>query len=188
MSTNVTAGVVHRLPRWRNVYKSPQEEIDVVQRDARPGMVPYHHIIGGENGMGEDRWLEPARKYFDWMAKHDAHFVNKRSIANIGVVTGQRTHCSTAPPRSLMEYMDGMYYACRRSLPLTSCMKTSSRPRNWRNGAAAQHRIPATSSRQLRHTNTARCLPPTRPACTTSGERRPDFDWLTFGIGRPATL
>ena len=72
------------------------------------GMVPYHHIIGGENGLGEDRrWLEPAHKYFDWMAKHDQHFVNKRSIANIGVVMGQRTHLFYRPPnRSLMrEYM-----------------------------------------------------------------------------------
>ena len=78
------------------------------------GMVPYHHIIGGENGMGEDRrWLEPARKYFDWMAKHDAHFVNKRSIANMGVVMGQRTHLFYRPPRGALmrEYMDGMYYA-----------------------------------------------------------------------------
>jgi hypothetical protein len=78
------------------------------------GMVPYHHIIGGENGMGEDRrWLEPARKYFDWMARHDAHFVNRRSVANLGVVMGQRTHLFYQPPRgSLMrEYMEGMYYA-----------------------------------------------------------------------------
>ncbi len=78
------------------------------------GMVPYHHIIGGENGMGEDRrWLEPAHKYFNWMARHDAHFVNKRSIANIGVVMGQRTHLFYKPPRGALmrEYMDGLYYA-----------------------------------------------------------------------------
>ncbi len=78
------------------------------------GMVPYHHIIGGENGMGEDRrWLEPAHKYFDWMATHDVHFINKRSIANIGVVMGQRTHLFYQPPRGALmrEYMDGMYYA-----------------------------------------------------------------------------
>jgi hypothetical protein len=76
--------------------------------------VPYHHIIGGENGMGEDRrWLEPAHKYFDWMAKHDAHFVNKRSIANLGVVMGQRTNLFYKPPRgaTMPQYMDGMYYA-----------------------------------------------------------------------------
>ena len=47
------------------------------------------------------------------MAKHDAHFVNKRSIANIGVVMGQRTHLFYRPPRGALmrEYMDGMYYA-----------------------------------------------------------------------------
>ena len=78
------------------------------------GMVPYHHIVGGENGMGEDRrWLEPARKYFNWMAKHDVHFVNKRSIANLGVVMGQRTHLFYKPPTGaqMRQYMDGMYYA-----------------------------------------------------------------------------
>ena len=77
------------------------------------GMVPYHHIVGGENGMGEDRrWLEPARKYFNWMAKHDVHFVNKRSIANLGVVMGQRTHLFYKPPTGtqMRQYMDGMYY------------------------------------------------------------------------------
>ena len=114
MSTNVTAAWSTGTPRWRNVYKSPQEEQMWFNETLASGMVPYHHIIGGENGMGEDRrWLEPARKYFDWMAKHDAHFVNKRSIANIGVVMGQRTHLFYRPPRGaqMREYMDGMYYA-----------------------------------------------------------------------------
>ena len=78
------------------------------------GMVPYHHLIGGESGMGEDRrGLEPAHKYFNWLARHDGHFINKRSIANIGVVMGQRTHLFYAPPRgvTMSHYMDGMYYA-----------------------------------------------------------------------------
>jgi hypothetical protein len=64
--------------------------------------------------MGEDRrWLEPAQKYFTWMARHDAHFVNRRSIASIGVVMGQRTHLFYRPPRgaAMREYMDGMYLA-----------------------------------------------------------------------------
>jgi hypothetical protein len=64
--------------------------------------------------MGEDRrWLEPAQKYFQWMARHDVHFINKRSIANIGVVMGQRTHLFYKPPRgaAIREYMDGLYYA-----------------------------------------------------------------------------
>src|SRR5690242_11997157 len=114
MATNVTAAWSTGTPRWRNVYKSPQEEQMWFDETLASGMVPYHHIIGGEGGLGEDRRaLEPARRYFNWMAKHDAHFVNRRSIANIGVVMGQRTHLFYRPPRgSLMpQYMDGLYYA-----------------------------------------------------------------------------
>ncbi len=114
MATNVTAGWSTGTPRWRNVAKSPPEEQMWFDETLASGMAPYHHIIGGENGMGEDRrWLEPARRYFDWMAKHDAHFANRRSIANVGVVMGQRTHLFYQPPRGAQqrEYMDGMYRA-----------------------------------------------------------------------------
>jgi hypothetical protein len=114
MATNVTAAWSTGTPRWRNVYKSQQEEQMWFDETLASGMAPYHHIIGGENGMGEDRrWLAPAQKYFQWMAKHDIHFVNKRSIANLGVVMGQRTHLFYKPPRgaAMHEYMDGLYYA-----------------------------------------------------------------------------
>jgi hypothetical protein len=114
MATNVTAAWSTGRPRWRNVYKSQQEEQMWFNETLAAGLVPYHHIIGGENGLGEDRrWLEPAHQYFNWMARHDAHFVNKRSIANVGVVMGQRTHLFYTPPRGALmpQYMDGMYYA-----------------------------------------------------------------------------
>jgi hypothetical protein len=114
MATNVTAAWSTGRPRWRNVYKSQQEERMWLNETVAAGLVPYHHIIGGENGLGEDRrWLEPAHQYFNWMARHDAHFVNKRSIANVGVVMGQRTHLFYTPPRGALmpQYMDGMYYA-----------------------------------------------------------------------------
>jgi hypothetical protein len=114
MATNVTAGWSTGVPRWRNVAKGPQEQQMWFNETLASGMVPYHHIVGGENGLGEDRrWLEPARKYFNWMAKHDVHFVNKRSIANLGVVMGQRTHLFYKPPTGALmrQYMDGMYYA-----------------------------------------------------------------------------
>jgi hypothetical protein len=39
-------------------------------------MTPYVHSIGGENGLGEDlRFKKIGYEYFDWTAKHDAHFV-----------------------------------------------------------------------------------------------------------------
>jgi len=114
MATNVTAAWSTGTPRWRNVYKSKAEEQMWFNQTLASGMAPYHHIIGGENGMGEDRrWLEPAQTYFNWMAKHDPHFVNKQSIAKIGVVMGQRTQLFYRPPRGaqLREYLDGIYYA-----------------------------------------------------------------------------
>ena len=114
MSTNVTAGWSTGSPRWRNVAKGQQEQEMWFNETLASGMVPYHHIVGGENGLGEDRrWLEPARKYFNWMAKHDQHFVNKRSIANIGVVMGQRNALFYRPPNRAIqgEYLEGMYYA-----------------------------------------------------------------------------
>ena len=114
MATNVTGAWSTGTPRWRNVYKSEQEERMWFDETLASGMVPYHHLIGGENGMGEDRrWLAPAQKYFQWMARHDIHFANKRPIANLGVVMGQRTHLFYRPPRgaAIREYMDGLYYA-----------------------------------------------------------------------------
>ena len=114
MATNVTGAWSTGTPRWRNVYKSPAEEQMWFDETLAAGMAPYHHIIGGENGMGEDRrWLEPAQKYFQWMARHDAHFANRRPISNLGVVMGQRTHLFYRPPRgtAIREYMDGLYFA-----------------------------------------------------------------------------
>jgi len=114
MATNVTGGWSTTTPRWRNVSKSPQESQMWLNETLAAGMVPYYHIIGGEKGLGEDRReLQPAREYFNWTARHDVHFVNKHTIAGIGVVMGQRTHLFYKPPRGgvMADYMNGLYYA-----------------------------------------------------------------------------
>ena len=114
MSTNVTGAWSTGAPRWRNIHKSTAEAQMWMNETLASGMVPYYHWIGAENGMGDDRrWLEPGRQYFQWTAKHDRHFTNKRSVANLGVVMGQRTHLFYTPPRgaTAQQYMDGMYYA-----------------------------------------------------------------------------
>ena len=114
MATNVTGAWSTGGVRWRNIHKSPEEARMWMNETLASGMVPYHHIIGGETGLGEDRrGLEPARQYFNWMAKHEPHFVNRRSIASIGVVMGQRTQLFHTPPRGtvMQQYVDGLYYA-----------------------------------------------------------------------------
>jgi hypothetical protein len=100
--------------RWRESIKSPQETQMWLDETAASGMVPYIHVIGGEKGMGEDRrWEKLGEDYFAWTAKHDVHFMNRRSIANIAVVFGQRTNLFYQAPNdmTMQRNMDGLYSA-----------------------------------------------------------------------------
>ncbi|HTP32317.1 MAG TPA: alpha-amylase family protein [Candidatus Acidoferrales bacterium] len=114
MATNVTGAWSTGGVRWRNAAKSSEEAQMWLDQTLASGMAPYWHFIGGETGMGEDRrWLEPGRKFFQWTARHDPHWINRRSIADIGVVMGQRTQLFYSPPRGAAtpQFMDGLYYA-----------------------------------------------------------------------------
>jgi hypothetical protein len=114
MAANVDAGWSTGQVRWRGVSKGEFEWRIWADETLASGMVPYHHIVGAEKGLGEDRRsLGPAREFFQWTAQHDPHFTNKRSIASIGVVMGQRTQLFYQPPRgaTASQYMDGLYYA-----------------------------------------------------------------------------
>jgi hypothetical protein len=117
-STNVTAAWSTGTPRWRNIAKSPSEARMWMNETVASGMVPWYHFIGGEQGLGADRrWQEPGRLYFDWLARHEQHFKNKHSIANIAVVMGQRTQLFYQSPGETPKQDDanqdvqGLYYA-----------------------------------------------------------------------------
>ena len=113
-STNVTGAYSTGAIRWRNVSKSPAEAQIWMDQTVASGMVPWYHFVGGEHGLGEDRrWQAPGRKYFNWIARHDKHFFNKRTIANLGVVIGQRTNLFYKSPagNSVADHMNGLYYA-----------------------------------------------------------------------------
>ncbi|MGD0619459.1 MAG: alpha-amylase family protein [Bryobacteraceae bacterium] len=114
LATNITGAWSTGGVRWRNVHKSVPEAQMWLNETLASGCVPYLHLIGGETGIGEDhRMLDPARRFFQWTAKHDRHFANKRSIANIAVVMGQRTQLFYEPPKgaALSQDTDGIYYA-----------------------------------------------------------------------------
>jgi hypothetical protein len=114
-TTNVTGGWSTGAVRWRNAAKSPAEETLWFDQTAASGMVIWYSFIGAETGMGEDRrWQAPARDYFNWLARHDRHFTYKRSVANLGVVMGQRTHLFYRPPSAsatTQQSLDGLYSA-----------------------------------------------------------------------------
>jgi hypothetical protein len=114
MATNLTGAYTTGPIRWREVTKSAAEAVIWTSQALASGMVPYYHVVGGENGLGEDlRWEKIGRDYFQWTARHDAHWVNKRAIANIGIVMGQRTQLFYEPPRdvTMQQWMDAMYSA-----------------------------------------------------------------------------
>ena len=113
-TTNVTGGWSTGAVRWRNAAKSPAEATMWFDETVASGMVIWYSFIGAQTGMGEDRrWQAPAHDYFTWLARHDRHFVNRRSMASLGVVMGQRSHLFYRPPGNFsgQQYLDGLYYA-----------------------------------------------------------------------------
>jgi hypothetical protein len=114
MATNITGAWSTGPVRWRQVTKTPAEAQTWFEQTTASGLVPYYHVIGGETGLGEDlRWKKIGRDFFDWTARHDAHFVNKTAIANIGVVFGQRTQLFYKAPykTSMQQSIVAIYYA-----------------------------------------------------------------------------
>jgi hypothetical protein len=100
--------------RWRNVAKSPAEAEIWMDQSVASGMTVWYHWVGGQAGLGEDRrWQETGRRYMEWHARHDRHFVRRRSLANVGVVLSQRTNLFYTPPGEgrMQEFTDGLYYA-----------------------------------------------------------------------------
>jgi hypothetical protein len=70
----------HLQSRLGNVSKSPAEVTMWLNETLASGMVVDYHWVGAEKGLGEDRrWQKVGRDYFQWVAKHDRHFTNKRS-------------------------------------------------------------------------------------------------------------
>jgi len=120
-AANVTAAYSTGTPGWRNLSKTPEETRMWLSETLASGMAPYNHFVGAEKGFCEDRrWQKVGEDYFDWTARHDAHFAVRRSVANIGVVMGQSTQLlypgpATARVRTYMrETTHGLYDALLR--------------------------------------------------------------------------
>ena len=100
-TSNATAAYAAGPVAWRNAAKEPAEVRMWLNEVVASGMIPWYHFIGAEKGLGEDRrWQQPGRRFFNWLARHDRHFSNRRSLSNLGVVLGQRTHLFHPNPAS----------------------------------------------------------------------------------------
>jgi hypothetical protein len=113
--TNVTGSYANARPLWRHSAKAPLETTMWMAQTTASGMVPWFHWLGG---APEDlRWKATGQKFFQWIAKYEPHFVNRHSVANVGVVFSQRMNALYTPPggTDTTEFLQGLYYALLES-------------------------------------------------------------------------
>jgi len=118
--TNVTGSYSNSRIIWRHTAKAPAEATLWMAQTVASGMVPWYHWLGGS--PEDNRWRDTGRSFFNWLAENEAHFVNRRSIANLAVLYPQSTiafYKSGDRPGSwrgadraqTAEYLQGLYYA-----------------------------------------------------------------------------
>lgn len=118
--TNVTGSYSNSRPVWRHVAKSAAETTLWMAQTTASGMVPWYHWLGGS--PEDTRWREVGHAFFNWLADHEPHFRNRRSIADMAVLYPQSTiafYRSGDGPGSwrgveraqTSDYLQGLYYA-----------------------------------------------------------------------------
>ena len=110
--TNVTGSYANSRITWRHVAKPAAETILWMAQTTASGMVPWFHWLGG--APEDNRWRAVGRDFYHWLAQHEPHFRNRRSIASLAVLYPQRTiafYRSGEPAGGSSEYLQGLYYA-----------------------------------------------------------------------------
>ena len=120
-AANVTAAYSTGNPGWRNALKNTRRDSHVVQRDAGKRNGAVLSFCRRRKRIWRGPSLAESRTgYSNWTARYDAHWVTRRSIANLGVVIGQSTQLlypgpATMRTRTYMhETTQGVYDALLR--------------------------------------------------------------------------
>jgi len=98
---------------WRQVADSSFEPTARMMQTAAAGGIVWYHQLGLDQGFrGDKRWQDPGRDFLEWQAKHEAHFHNRRSLANVAIVVPTNTmgHKRDAGGKAV-DYLQGMYAA-----------------------------------------------------------------------------
>jgi hypothetical protein len=109
--TNVTGSYANTAPLWRHTAKSPLEATMWMAQTTASGMVPWYHWLGG--APEDQRFRTAGRDFFQWIAKNEAHFVNRAPLAGIAVVFSQRMNALYQPPGggAPSDFLQGLYQA-----------------------------------------------------------------------------
>ena len=122
--TNVVTGNAHA---FRHTSKVAAELKLWLAQTTASGMIPWFVWLGAQTN--DSRWQDTGRRFYQWIARHEAHFANRKPVASLGVVYSQRlNHLYTAPgatpggygavassrppsPGDPSDFLQGMYYA-----------------------------------------------------------------------------
>ncbi|HZU27566.1 MAG TPA: alpha-amylase family protein [Bryobacteraceae bacterium] len=109
--TNVTGAYANSSVLWRHSSKAPLEMTVWLAQTTASGMTPWFHWLGGK--PRDLRWMEPGRRFFQWMAANDAHLACRESVASVAVLFSERTNAFYKPPGGghFTDSMQGMYNA-----------------------------------------------------------------------------
>lgn len=122
----VTNVVGTKTGPWRHSSNSEAETILWLAQTTSSGMIPWLVWLGSD--LPDNRWQAIGRNYYQWLAKNDIHFTNKKSMSKIGVVFSNNVNALyNAPGRvpggywgdavdpnskgNTTDYLEGIYYA-----------------------------------------------------------------------------
>ncbi len=109
--TNVTGSYSNSAITWRHSAKPAAETTMWMAQTAASGMVPWFHWLGAK--PDDQRWKNVGRDFFQWLARNEAHFRNRRSVADLAVLYPQRTIAFDRQPDGgqTSENLQGLYFA-----------------------------------------------------------------------------
>jgi hypothetical protein len=111
--TNITAAYeIAGDIRWRNLSGNPAEVRSRLYQTLGAGGVMHYHWLGCDQGFRHDRrWQAVGRQVLPWQAAHDAHFHNKRSLADVALVVAQASNRRYRPPpgTDTLDAVQGLY-------------------------------------------------------------------------------
>ena len=84
---------------WRHSTKSKAELEMWLSGCVASGMVPWYVWLGAE--VPDRRWMDTGRDFYRWLKRYEAHFANRRSVANVAVLLSQRGNGFYHPPGRL---------------------------------------------------------------------------------------
>lgn len=122
----VTNVVGTKTGPWRHSSNSEAETTLWLAQTTSSGMIPWLVWLGSD--LPDNRWQETGRKYYQWLAKNEIHFFNKKPMARLGVVFSNKTNELYKAPGKVpggywgetvnpndrgnpTDYLQGIYYA-----------------------------------------------------------------------------